>query len=160
MRRVLLRAGLCVVWVGGAIECWGRGLQLQLYSTCSGKGGHVLVETGTFKIALILHIIHSCCIYSCFCRGSFLGDMFPYPSTHIGREIYLFICCLISNVSVGIHGCSNVSCGIDCMHSMDVWLFWVCHRSRNRGRVGVVFPSSWSITLRYLMASRFLEVLL
>ena len=69
MRRVLLRAGLCVVWVGGAIECWGRGLQLQLYSTCSGKGGHVLVETGTFKIALILHphiypgYIHSCCIY-------------------------------------------------------------------------------------------------
>ena len=35
----------------------------------------------------------------------------------------LFCALLLSNVSFGIHGCSNVSCGIDCMHSIDVLLF-------------------------------------
>ena len=39
---------------------------------------------------------------------------------------------LLSNGSFGIHGYSNVSCGIDCMHSMDVLLFWGCHMLRNR----------------------------
>ena len=41
-------------------------------------------------------------------------------------------CALLSNVSFDSHGCSNVPCGIDCMHSMDVLLFWGCHRSHNR----------------------------
>jgi hypothetical protein len=52
------------------------------------------------------------------------------------RRLLLIVCslscALLSNVSFGSHGCSNVSCGIDCMHAMDVLLFWVCHRSRNR----------------------------
>jgi hypothetical protein len=39
---------------------------------------------------------------------------------------------LLSNVSFDIHDCSNESRGIDCMHAMDVLLFWVCRRSHNR----------------------------
>ena len=41
-------------------------------------------------------------------------------------------CALLSNVSFDSHGCSNVPCGIDCMHSMGVWLFWVCRKQRSR----------------------------
>ena len=41
-------------------------------------------------------------------------------------------CALLSNVSFGIHGCSNVPCGIDCMHSMDVVLFWLYRMPHNR----------------------------
>ena len=89
-----MRAGLCVVWVGGAIECWGRGLQLQLYSTCSGKGGHVLVETGTFKIALILHIIHDIHVVyiRVFVEEVFWGTCFHiHLYAHRKRNIFIYL---------------------------------------------------------------------
>ena len=41
-------------------------------------------------------------------------------------------CALLSNVSFDSHDCSNAPCGIEYRYSMDVLLFWVCHRSRNR----------------------------
>ena len=44
----------------------------------------------------------------------------------------LFCALLLSNVSFGIHDCSNAPCGIVDRFSMDVLLFWVCRRSRNR----------------------------
>ena len=42
------------------------------------------------------------------------------------------VCGLLSNVSFGIHDCSNVSCGIDDIFLMDV--LWICvyHMPHNR----------------------------
>ena len=74
--------------------------------------------------------------YMCTCctryGSTFLLLLLPFSFRVPFAVVCMPSCALLSNVSFDSHGCSNVSCGIDCMHAMDVLLFWVCHRSRNR----------------------------
>ena len=116
---------------------WWGPLLLNYYDVpqkASRKGFRVKKK----KLLVVYHIhdifsIHVRCTVLLNRIFYFLLLLLPVSFRALFAVVCILSCALLlSNVSFGIHCCSNVSCGIDCMPSMDVWLFWVCRRSRNR----------------------------
>ena len=95
-------------WLVAALFVWGFELDWSIFSWIQS---YIHVKWFSSTFLLLLFFLSFRALFAVVCSLS---------------------CALLSNVSFGIHGCSNVSCGIDCMHSMDVWLFWVCRMPHNR----------------------------